>query len=184
MRKSLEGQLEFDFEYVKPKEPQKIFLETSEDIFIYLSYALFKTEDIAKITNKTTDEVWKHIRNLPVRKRRESYKNIDGAWFSSLMSKAQDRKLAFEIDMVFLNDLLEKQNFKCKLSGLPIKMCVGMSKNQWKELNTASLDRIDSSIGYVYDNVQWTYKEINMMKQSYSQERFIELCKNVAEHNK
>jgi len=47
----------------------------------------------------------------------------------------------------------------------------------------ASLDRIDSSIGYVNDNVQWVHKDINMMKRIYTQEYFIYLCKLVSENN-
>ena len=46
--------------------------------------------------------------------------------------------------------------------------------------NTASLDRIDSSKGYVEGNVQWVHKMINMSKQQYSQEEFIDMCKAVA----
>ena len=46
--------------------------------------------------------------------------------------------------------------------------------------NNASLDRIDSSKGYVEGNLQWVLSEVNMMKQQYSQDRFIEICKAVS----
>jgi hypothetical protein len=42
--------------------------------------------------------------------------------------------------------------------------------------NTASLDRIDSSRGYIEGNVQWVHKMANMCKQHYSQKRFIDMC--------
>jgi len=48
---------------------------------------------------------------------------------------------------------------------------------------TASLDRIDSSKGYIEGNVQWVHRKINMMKQSYTQEEFIELCQAVVRNN-
>lgn len=44
---------------------------------------------------------------------------------------------------------------------------------------SASLDRIDSSKGYEQGNVQWVHKDINNMKQSFSQDKFIDWCKKV-----
>jgi len=46
--------------------------------------------------------------------------------------------------------------------------------------NTASLDRIDSSKGYIEGNVQWVHKMVNMSKQQYTQEEFINMCIAVA----
>jgi hypothetical protein len=50
--------------------------------------------------------------------------------------------------------------------------------------SSASLDRIDSSIGYIDGNVQWLAGKVNMMKQSYTQEEFIEMCVAVADKTK
>ena len=44
---------------------------------------------------------------------------------------------------------------------------------------TASLDRIDSDGAYTIDNVQWIHKDINVMKNSFSEEYFMYLCKLV-----
>lgn len=86
---------------------------------------------------------------------------------------ADTRGIEWSVEFDDLADLLIEQDFKCALSGTPI---------QAMELsNNASLDRIDSSKGYVEGNVQWVLSEINMMKQQYSQERFIELCCAVAD---
>jgi hypothetical protein len=49
-----------------------------------------------------------------------------------------------------------------------------------RKLSNASLDRIDSSIGYVKGNVQWVTKNVNVAKQSMSQEKFISVCQQVA----
>ena len=56
------------------------------------------------------------------------------------------------------------------------------SKNSIRD-GTASLDRIDSSRGYVIDNIQWVHKDINWLKNDWSQKEFIELCSRVANHN-
>jgi hypothetical protein len=59
---------------------------------------------------------------------------------------------------------------KCKLTGWEISM----------EKQTASLDRIDSSKGYKIDNIQWVHSMVNMSKNKYTQDRFIEMCVAVA----
>jgi len=48
----------------------------------------------------------------------------------------------------------------------------------------ASLDRIDSDKGYTEGNVVWVYKPINLMKNTFSSEEFINICKLIVEHNK
>lgn len=45
---------------------------------------------------------------------------------------------------------------------------------------TASLDRIDSSKGYTVDNIQWVHSVVNMSKNKYPQDLFIEMCKAVS----
>lgn len=43
----------------------------------------------------------------------------------------------------------------------------------------ASLDRIDSSKGYIPGNVQWVDKRVNYMKQALPEGEFAELCRLV-----
>ena len=86
------------------------------------------------------------------------------------------RGIDWNINFHYLADLLIEQDFKCALTGWDIDaMGVGH--------NTASLDRIDSSIGYEFDNVQWVHKMVNMCKQQYSQEDFIDMCNSVSIYN-
>ena len=77
----------------------------------------------------------------------------------------------------YIWDLFIKQNRKCALSGIELTFPL---KNNDKSYN-ASLDRIDSSLGYIEGNVQWVDKTINIMKNKFNQTYFIELCKKVAE---
>lgn len=48
----------------------------------------------------------------------------------------------------------------------------------------ASLDRIDSSLGYIIGNVQWVYKGVNFMKGEMSHDYFIEMCKMITENQR
>ena len=72
-----------------------------------------------------------------------------------------------------------EQNRMFALTGIPIYF------QARKDLRnaTASLDRIDSSKGYIEGNVQWVHKKINYMKQQFNQTEFIEWCKKVVNHN-
>ena len=102
------------------------------------------------------------------------YKGVLRASFAhKYKAGAETRGIQWDLEFEYLADLLIEQDFKCALSGLPLE---AMNLN-----NNASLDRIDSSVGYVKGNVQWVVSEINMMKQQYTQERFIELCCAVAD---
>ena len=62
-------------------------------------------------------------------------------------------------------------------------MCDSTAKSKADlKLQTASLDRIDSTKGYSKDNIQWVHKDINCMKMDFSQQYFIDLCVKVAKN--
>ena len=82
------------------------------------------------------------------------------------------RDLDWNVSFEYLADLLIEQDFKCALTGWNIH---AMDVN-----SPASLDRIDSSLGYIEGNLQWVTSKVNMMKQHYSQQDFIDVCCAVA----
>jgi hypothetical protein len=88
--------------------------------------------------------------------------------------------LDFTITIEFLWELIQKQDFKCAISGLPIQLT---QSRRTGENMTASIDRRDSTKGYTPDNVQWVHKTINIMKNTLSEQEFIEFCKAVAKHS-
>jgi len=74
-------------------------------------------------------------------------------------------------------ELFLKQDRKCALSGTKLQFPKRSKDKSW----TASLDRIDSSKGYILGNVQWVHKDINIMKNKFNNDYFIHICKSVAE---
>lgn len=103
--------------------------------------------------------------------------DIGGFFLSSIRNGARNREIEFSVSSEYLWDLFLKQDRKCALSGMDISF----AKANKDYLNqTASLDRIDSSVGYLEGNVQWVHKDVNKMKNAYSQEYFIEICKKVS----
>jgi hypothetical protein len=103
--------------------------------------------------------------------------------FNVIRVIAAKRGLEFAITIEEAWNLFVKQDRKCKLTGLPLQFS-GQRQRKAGIPQTASLDRIDSKKGYTLDNVQWVHKDVNLMKKEYSQERFIEICRLVAEHQK
>jgi len=95
------------------------------------------------------------------------------------------KKKIFDVSIEYLWKLFKKQNGKCALSDMNLSFGGTTKENKRKETNkfTASLDRIDSGVGYIKGNVQWVHKKINIMKNEFTQEEFINLCKNVAVNN-
>lgn len=88
---------------------------------------------------------------------------------------ASGRNLAIDITLEGIWDMYIGQDRKCALSGLPIYFGeTGTCPT------TASLDRIDSSKGYIKGNVQWVHKRINIMKNRFSQDEFVAFCRAVA----
>lgn len=107
------------------------------------------------------------------------YGEITGNFWNNIKRGASRKKgrsyaVAFEITIEYAWKLFLRQKRRCALSGLPLTMT-----NQ-EELRTASLDRIDSKLGYLVGNVQWVHKDVNRMKNTFSQQRFIEVCRAVA----
>ena len=43
----------------------------------------------------------------------------------------------------------------------------------------ASLDRIDSKLGYIQGNVQWVLNDVNIMKNKYDEDYFLSICQDV-----
>lgn len=97
--------------------------------------------------------------------------------FNRIKINARKRYLSFEISISYAWKLYEKQNRKCALSGLDIPF------GKWTDdRNDASLDRINSDLGYIEGNVQWLHKDVNKMKWDLPENKFLELCEKIITH--
>lgn len=111
-----------------------------------------------------------------------NYEDLSGIFYSDIIYSANRRGIKFDsvnLTMEYLWNLYIAQDKKCALSKVEIKLFKDFKKKKNLRLNTASLDRIDSTKDYEVGNVQWVHKDINKMKSTFKQENFIELCKNV-----
>lgn len=111
---------------------------------------------------------------------RTGYKQIKGSLWKLYMWSAKKRDLPFAITIEDVWELFIKQNKKCALTGEYLYFDTYAKRGS----GNASLDRIDSSKGYVLGNIQWVTKKVNIIKRELSQEEFLCLCRKVVDYEK
>ena len=121
-----------------------------------------------------------HLVNLKVSHCKSCAKRelpFEQTYLNRIKYRALKSKFDFDLTKEYIVDLINKQDFKCALSNLPIEI-----RKLWHGniTQTASLDRIDNTKGYIIGNVQWLHKDINFMKGVLTQEKFIGLCKLIS----
>lgn len=99
-------------------------------------------------------------------------------WFEVKRKGGLHRGYEWDLTPEYILGLYNEQDKLCALTGWPI----GWAKKGLT--STVSIDRIDSSEGYIIGNVQLLHKDVNMAKQKYSQEYFISICQAVANREK
>jgi len=99
------------------------------------------------------------------------YSEIPGKVHSKLKHGAEKRSINFELTIEEISDQYEAQDKLCAFTGIPLEFGVD-----------ASVDRIDSNMGYNPNNIQIVHKALNMMKKDMPNEVFIAWCKLIANH--
>ncbi len=148
-----------------------------EDIFLKENYATLGVGACqTKLMNKSIHAIRGRAQVLGISKPQQDwpYKNLSPHRWSMIVSRAA--KKGFEIDITpeYVEATFEKQGEKCAMTGRKLVMC------QKSEDNTASVDRIDSDNGYTMGNIQIVHKDVNWMKNEFSDEYFYEVCRDVS----
>lgn len=151
-----------DINRMKLDYSQKEFLQICNDIYDYQKYGVSTVEAEPK-------------RKLPPRK--TICGEINMAFYNRLVSKAKSRNISVDIIHEDLWDLFLKQNKKCIFSGKRLYFANKVVQQ------TASVDRIDSKKDYTINNIQFVHKDINMIKQIYSNEYFLEMVYKIVKYN-
>ena len=94
------------------------------------------------------------------------------SWFNKIKTGAETRGLEFNLTTKDLSDIWTG---KCALTGWDLK-------DLGRVNNEASLDRIDSSKGYIVGNIQFLHKDVNFMKQAFDNDYFISAAKAITEN--
>lgn len=140
-----------------------------------------KTErTFSELTRKQHQKMCMECRNRHISDLKwKGHHLISGNKWDKIRRSATARNLEFSVTIEQVWELYESQNRKCALTDIPIYF--ETEDDIEDERGTASLDRVDSSLGYFIENLQWVHKEVNCIKMDLTQERFIELCVKVAE---
>lgn len=97
--------------------------------------------------------------------------DLDANQFGKIKRRATNKHFDFDLDIPYLWDLFLQQNKTCAITGDNIP-----------DISKASLDRINSNIGYVKGNVQWVTKQANLSKHVMSMYELYEFCRKVLDH--
>jgi molybdopterin synthase catalytic subunit len=97
------------------------------------------------------------------------------------IKRVKHRYKNHDLDLQYLKDLWDKQNV-CVYTG--VKLELPKNKGINNQIYTASLDRIDSSIGYLKGNVQFISIAANHAKGNLSHEDMILFCNLIYENKK
>jgi len=108
-----------------------------------------------------------------------THKGVYNSWLTSIERNSKrgfivTRDLEVSITLEDLYNQLEKQDFKCALTGIPLNV-LDVNKNK----SNASVDRRVNEIGYTKDNIQWVIKDVNLMKNRFNEDYFIEICNKI-----
>lgn len=113
--------------------------------------------------------------------------DLSGSYWSRMVKESIRRNIEFNLDIEYCWNLFQKQKQKCALSGIDIKLDREYGKNVRKKTTnkqTASLDRINSNLGYIKKNVQWVHVDVNRMKSNFDQQLFVLYCHKISKHQK
>ena len=97
---------------------------------------------------------------------------LSATYWNSVKRNARVRELEFKITKEYAWNLFLRQERRCVYTNEILLMV--------KSNFTASLDRLDNTVGYLPENVQWVHKDVNLMKMNLSDERFSELCRKIS----
>ena len=127
-----------------------------------------------------TKKAWNKGIRQPRNCNKGGTKDIHNALFSRWKAGAKSRNYPFTVSIERLQEILEKQNFKCGYTNMD--MLCPKTYNEKKEMTSSpyliSLDRIDNELGYVEGNVHFVCVWTNKARGSYAHETFKEILTN------
>lgn len=119
---------------------------------------------------------WKYVTGIGSTE--NQYTAISGNWrryLSRLLAKRKEHSLTVDN----LLELLEKQQYRCSLSGRPLTC--DLKKGSILRTN-ASIDRIIAGGAYAIDNVHLVCRALNYWRYDTPLSEYVDWCRAVAQH--
>jgi hypothetical protein len=95
------------------------------------------------------------------------YEEMSGTYLTRVVTQAKERGYTFDCSYKDLWEVFLDQERKCYLTGVELSFTGDQ---------TASLDRVDNSVGYTKGNIAWCHKVVNKMKNDQTLEDFVDWC--------
>lgn len=134
-------------------------------------------ERLRSLGQKWKEQNYEQYRAVTRNAEKKRHRTVDG-WLSRCCQVARKgaktRGIAWEIDQPHVFDLWARQDGRCAITG--IQMAIGPF-----QLAAASLDRIDSTGGYVTGNVHLVCKWVNLAKSDASLAEFLSVLNDFAQ---
>lgn len=105
-----------------------------------------------------------------------AHRNSSPRNFLKTLLWKKNRKETLDID--FLESLLEKQSYKCAISGFELTFIAGEGRIE----TNASLDQIEPGKGYSRDNVQLVCRIVNEMKSTQTLAELVNWCELIVKN--
>jgi hypothetical protein len=81
-----------------------------------------------------------------------------------------------------LMTLWKRQRGRCRLTGIPMTHDHSDITDTSRHFTNASVDRIDSSVGYIGSNIQLVCQRVNYMKSNMPEELFLWTAARIVQH--
>lgn len=123
-------------------------------------------KNIKRQSQRTKNNICVSCKNIKLKNSRYCFNH----WFQN-NARQNLKNSNLGIDLI---NLYEKQNCKCVYTGVELIPAVNMSLDH-------IVSRYDNKdLIHDINNVQWVHKDINVMKNRFSHENFVKLCKYIA----
>lgn len=97
---------------------------------------------------------------------------------AKLRAKSKVKFQSFNITLEYLKDLWESQGGKCAISRVEMELPTTLAENRDSPF-CASLDRINSEVGYMQGNVQFVTQFCNLGKRDFKTEKVLKFIQAV-----
>jgi len=176
---------------IKPVNPQERYGDKSRKVILWECQCDCGSKTILRTNRITSGDIKScgcagiqgkrkrgyKLSQFPYRNGFENYKGLVPLWYCSRVKNgAKKRKIYFDITPSEMSDLFIRQNKRCVFTDLELKF--GITSHD-TEITTASLERIDSSLGYVKDNIQWVHKKVNWLKGTRTNIEVVDFCRKI-----
>lgn len=125
----------------------------------------------ARAYDKITNKEEKNRKSIQYRRKHRLY-NV----FSASKGNARKKEIEHNLTQSFINKLWERQKGLCYYTGKPMDLDISDGRDN---SNSISIDRVDSSRGYIIGNVVLCRWVVNRIKNNLSIEQLLEVLEDI-----